>query len=214
MGMVTFAHLLSWAILLVLIALVFTLSRQLKVLFERVAPAGALMVNARLSVGERAPVVSVRTLTGELRQIGAVDSGRPGAKSRACLLVFVAPDCPVCRSILPAITDLTAAEQDVRVILASDGYTRQDHAALVEQFRLQALDYVCSEELGKLYGVSKLPYAVLIEATGLLVSFGIVNSREHLESLFAARELGVSSIQEYFGAQSQPEEGLFHDAGR
>ena len=161
MGMVTFAHLLSWAILLVLIALVFTLSRQLKVLFERVAPAGALMVNARLSVGERAPIVRVRTLTGELRQIGAVDSGLPGensgAKSRACLLVFVAPDCPVCRSILPAITDLTAAEQDVRVILASDGYTRQDHAALVEQFHLQALDYVCSEELGKLYGVSKLP---------------------------------------------------------
>lgn len=208
--MVIVAHLLSWSVLLALIALVFVLSRQLKVLFERVAPAGALMVNARLSVGERAPSVSVRTLSGELRQIGAVDSSNP----RACLLVFVAPDCPVCRSILPTVAGVAAAEHDVRVVLASDGYTRFDHEALVTQFNLEALDYVCSEELGKLYGVSKLPYAVLLEPSGQVVGFGIVNSREHLESLFAARELGVSSIQEYFGAQSQPEEGHFHDAGR
>ena len=210
MEMVTFAHLLSWAVLLVLIALVFALSSQLQVLFERVAPAGALMVNARLKVGERAPVVNVQTLAGALRQIGAVDSADP----QSCLLVFVAPDCPVSRSILPAVSGVAAAEQNVRVVLASDGYTRPDHQALVEQFQLQALDYVCSEELGKLYGVSKLPYAVLLEPEGVVAGFGIVNSREHLESLFAAHELGVSSIQEYFGAQSQPEQGLFHDAGR
>jgi hypothetical protein len=32
---------------------------------------------------------------------------------------------------------------------------------------------------------------------------GIVNSREHLESLFEAKRLGLASIQDYFEAAAQ-----------
>ena len=57
--------------------------------------------------------------------------------------------------------------------------------------------YVVSEHLGRSYGVAKLPYAVLIDEAGKLSSTGLVNTREHLESLFVAKETGVSSIQQY-----------------
>ena len=43
----------------------------------------------------------------------------------------------------------------------------------------------------------RLPHAVLIGDSGTVLSKGLVNSREHLESLVTAHELGVVSVQDY-----------------
>ena len=40
-------------------------------------------------------------------------------------------------------------------------------------------------------------YAVLLDDQGVVLARGIINSREHLESLFEAKKLGVASLQEY-----------------
>jgi hypothetical protein len=48
------------------------------------------------------------------------------------------------------------------------------------------------------YQVSRLPFAALLDAAGTLRARGLVNSREHLESLFEAQRSGVASLQEYF----------------
>ena len=47
------------------------------------------------------------------------------------------------------------------------------------------------------FQISKLPYAVLIDESGTIRAKGLVNSREQLESLFTAKELGVASVQEF-----------------
>ena len=212
------AHAVVWLLLVTLSLLIVVLSRQLKVLFERVAPAGALMVNARLDVGAAAPLVSARSLGGTLQQIG-----RERDDGISQLVVFVAPDCPISRSILPAVTSLASAEPGVRLAIASDGYSPEAHQALVAEFGLDDADYLLSEELGRLYGVSKLPYAVLLDPAGRVSAFGIINSREHLESLFEARELGVASLQDYFASQGEAAaagtpaltsgKGQYHDVG-
>jgi len=54
-----------------------------------------------------------------------------------------------------------------------------------------------SQTLGMSYHVSKLPFAVLIGADGTLQSKGLVNSREHLESLVEAMDMGIATIQDY-----------------
>jgi methylamine dehydrogenase accessory protein MauD len=54
-----------------------------------------------------------------------------------------------------------------------------------------------STQIGMTYAVGKLPYAVLIDADGIIRAKGIVNTREHLESLFEAERRGVASIQQY-----------------
>ena len=81
-------------------------------------------------------------------------------------------------------------------MLASDG-----DAGLQRQFvkdkGLGKFPYVLSEQLGRSFGVAKLPYAVLIDAAGKLSATGLVNTREHLESLFVAQERGVASIQQF-----------------
>jgi methylamine dehydrogenase accessory protein MauD len=47
------------------------------------------------------------------------------------------------------------------------------------------------------YAVSKLPFAVLIGADGVLKSKGLVNTREHLESLVESMRTGIRSLQDY-----------------
>jgi methylamine dehydrogenase accessory protein MauD len=54
------------------------------------------------------------------------------------------------------------------------------------------------------FGVSKLPYAVLIDATGVVRGHGLVNNREHAESLIEAMEEGVASIQDYMKREATP----------
>lgn len=50
------------------------------------------------------------------------------------------------------------------------------------------------------YQVSRLPFAALLDEAGVLRARGLVNSREHLESLFEAKRLGVASLQDYFAS--------------
>ena len=42
-----------------------------------------------------------------------------------------------------------------------------------------------------------LPHGALVDAEGRVAASGLVNSREHLESLIEAKQQGVGSIQEY-----------------
>ena len=180
-----------WIALVVLAVINLALLRQVGVLYERVAPAGALMVNQVLEVGADAPSLSLPTIAGKVKEIGGALEGK------SQLLFFVSPDCPVCGELTPVFKSAAAAESEwLHAVLASDG-KELDHHGYVTAKGLEGFPYVVSELLGKSYGVSKLPYAVLIDEQGKIASMGIVNSREHLESLFEAKEHKVASIQEY-----------------
>lgn len=184
---------LLWIVVLVMAVVIFALVRQIGVLYERVAPAGALMLNRKLGVGQEAPRVMAPRLDG-----GTLEAGAP-AVGRSQLLFFLAPDCPLCKSLLPAVISAARAERDwLDLVFASDGDTTQ-HAELVRRHGLEGFPYLLSEVLGRSYGVSKLPYGVLVDEQGRIASLGIVNSREHLDSLFEAKERKVASIQEFVG---------------
>ena len=186
------SNVILWVLVIILAFIIYALARQIGVLYERVAPAGALAINSVLKVGDPAPRIPVLSLTGESLEIG-VES----ATGRSRLLFFLSPDCPICKVLIPAMKSSAKAENNwLDVVLCSDG-AEQDHAAYVKEYRLAGFPYVVSELLGISYGVAKLPYAILIDEKGNIASMGIVNSKEHLESLFEAKERNVSSIQEY-----------------
>ncbi len=178
-----------WCVVLALVAVVLALARQIGILYERVAPMGALMIDQGPQGGDAVPPMSVRDLDGA----GFV----PGAGGRGQLLFFLSPTCPVCKKLLPILRSLRAAEGDqVEIVLASDG-EMPEHMAFRDRERLGDFRYVLSTELGMTFRIAKLPYAVLLDEQGRVRAKGLVNSREQLESLFAARELGVASIQEF-----------------
>jgi methylamine dehydrogenase accessory protein MauD len=172
--------------------------RQLGVLHERIAPVGALMLAKGLKVGDSAPQIAVQDLEGRSITVGAARTDE-----RAALIMFVSPTCPVCKALLPALKSSLAAERDwLDIILASDGEIASQREFVLAH-RLGGFPYVVSAPLGISYQVSRLPFAVLIDAQGVLRARGIVNSREHLESLFEAKRLGFASIQDYFEAAAR-----------
>ena len=87
----------------------------------------------------------------------------------------------------------------LRLIFASDGGKVEQHQAYARDLELDGYPYVLSQPLGLAYQVSKLPFAVLIGGDGTLQSKGLVNSREHLESLIEAMDSGIATLQEYVG---------------
>jgi len=193
------SNLILWVLLLALIDVVLALARQIGVLHERVAPAGALVLNRGLKVGEQTPAVEVGDLRGHGHRVGG--GRRPDFKS--LLILFISPGCPVCKSILPIIKSSARAESAwLSVQLASDG-DPAEHRRFIEQHGLREIPYVVSEPLGLTYQVGRLPHAVLLDEDGILRARGLINSREHLESLFEAKRLGVASIQDYFAQKSQ-----------
>ena len=196
---------LLWIIVLVFGVLLFALARQVGVILERVSPVGALMTNPSLKAGDAAPPLRVRALDGRELAVGDAD-GRPG-RGRSQLLLFVGPKCPVCKSLLPAARSIARRESAwMELVLASDGGSEEAHRRYVRQHGLDTIPYVVSEVLGRLYGVAKLPYAVLVDEGGRIASFGMVNSREHLESLVEAKQRGVTSLQDYLAdAEMAPE---------
>lgn len=190
------SNLLLWVVVVVLGLVILALVRQVGVLYERVAPAGALMVNRKLKAGEPAPELTLVDLAGRPLNIGGAST-----TGRSTLLFFLSPTCPICKTLLPVIRSAAKSERAwIDIILASDG-KEHDHAGFVAEHDLGQFPYVSSELLGMTYGVGKLPYAVLIGEHGKLVSMGIINSREHLESLFESKEQGVASIQDYLKAK-------------
>ena len=182
-----------WVAVIALAATVLALVRQLGVLYERVAPAGALMVSKGPAVGEVAPLVRAEALAGPPRELGG-----PRADGLGTLLFFLSPTCPVCKELLPAVRSVARREASwLEVVLASDG-PRAEHEAFVRAQHLEDFSYVLSAPLGVTHQVGKLPYAVLLDPAGVVRAKGLVNTREHLESLFEAMERGVASLQEYF----------------
>jgi methylamine dehydrogenase accessory protein MauD len=187
---------LLWGAVVALTLVVLALARQIGLLQQRLAPTGALALSGALRPGEPAPALEAEDFSGRRVAVGGVDPD-----GRSTLLLFVSPTCPVCRTLLPALRSLAKRERGLRVLLASDG-AREEHAGFVREHGLEEFGYLLSHPLGLAYRVQRLPWAALIDARGVLSSQGLVNSREHLESLLEAEALGVASLQEHLARRA------------
>jgi methylamine dehydrogenase accessory protein MauD len=190
------SNLLLWLAVLALAGVVLALMRQIGVLHERVAPAGALATGAGPRPGDAAPVLELEGWSG-----GRVAVGGARGDGLSTLLFFLSPGCPVCKELLPVLLAVADGEARwLRVVLASDG-PRDEHAALVAAHDLAARELVLSTPLALAYRVGQLPFAVLIDADGRVRAAGLVNTREHLESLFEAQRLGAPTLQHWLAAR-------------
>ncbi|MED5609471.1 methylamine dehydrogenase accessory protein MauD [Pseudomonas sp. JH-2] len=184
----------SWLLNLALVLAVCALARQVGLLHERIRPVGALSLGKAIKAGEAAPIFTLPSLTG-----GSVSLGGANAQGQSTLLFFLSETCPVCKTLLPVLKAIRQQER-LRIVLASDGEVAA-HQAFIEAQRLQAFPYLLSREVGLAYQISKLPYGVLIDTSGTVVTHGLINTREHLESLFEAQVLGFASIQAFEAAR-------------
>lgn len=188
-----------WIVVIGLLLVIVALLRQIGVLHERIAPVGALMLAKGLEVGAPAPEMTLTDLAGEPLTIGGVRNDR-----KTTLLMFVSPTCPVCKALLPLLKSSRTSERAwLEMVLASDGDILEQRA-FAQREGLSEFRHVVSAALGISYQVGRLPYAALIDAAGTLRARGLINSREHLESLFEAQRLGVASLQDYLATGPAP----------
>lgn len=185
------SQILSWIVILGLGLALVALARQVGVLHVRLAPAGALMTGKGPAVGEAAPVLDTVTLDGAPLAIG-----KALAKGRMQLLLFVSPHCPLCKDLVPIARNFAKSERLDIVFVGDDDVDEQ--RAMIARLEMGGVPFVNSSIIGRSFHVDRLPHAVLLGDDGTLLSKGLVNSREHLESLVTAHEMGVVSVQDYF----------------
>lgn len=198
MSALAISNSILWLVVVALCFVVFALMRQIGVLHERVFPAGALMTNRGPQPGDPSPIDHLVAFDDSQITLG------DGLKST--LLLFVSPACPVCKTLLPIVKSVARSEASyhpLQVVLASDGDTaddRRQHLEFITAHQIDKSRYVLSRRLGLAFVVEKLPFAALIDKAGMIRAKGLVNSREHLESLFEAHERGVASLQEFLAS--------------
>lgn len=183
---------LSWIVILLLVVALLALARQVGVLHMRVAPAGALTTAAGPAVGSAAAAIPATTLDGQQTTVGGHKHGTP-----LRLLMFVSPSCPLCKGLIPAAKSFARDERVELTFIGDDDAASQRE--MIAQHGLGGYPFINGPEVGTFYEVAKLPYAVLMDEHGTILSKGLVNSREHLESLVVAHEMGIRSVQDYIG---------------
>lgn len=184
------SQIFSWIVILGLGLALLALARQVGVLHVRLAPAGALLSGKGPVVGEAAPVLEAMTMEG-----APVAIGKPLGKGLKQLLLFVSPHCPLCKELVPIARNFAKTEKLDIVFVGDDDPAEQ--RAMIARLEMGSLPFVNSSIVGRTFHVDRLPHAVLIGDDGTLLSKGLVNSREHLESLITAHEMGVVSVQDY-----------------
>lgn len=195
--MLLVSQVMLWVAVIALAVAVLALARQVGVLHERIAPVGALALGRGPQTGEAAPRLTVRTLAG-----GSLEIGGPLPEAALRLLFFVSPTCPICKSLLPTVQAFAAGEK-LDLLVVGDGDLEQQRQ-MAQRFAVAPERFADAPEAGRAFQVAKLPYAVLVNALGVIAAQGLVNSREHLESLVSAHELGLRSVQEYLARRASP----------
>ena len=130
-----------------------------------------------------------------------------GPTKKPTLIMFVSPTCPICKDLVPMAVSMAKSEK-LELVFGSDGGQTAKHEDYIKRMKIEDYPYVVSMDLGMKYEVGKLPYAVLLDDKGVLRSKGLVNSREHLESLVNAMQSGYESVQDYL----VKEEHIFEEA--
>ncbi len=181
---------LLWITVLLMGLVILALARQVGVLHERLAPIGALTTGPGPEIGKPAPRLVVDSMSATKVQIGGKT-----ATGKAQLLFFVSAVCPICKKLIPVSQGFARSEK-LDVIFVGDSADAEQRAMIAE-YGIDPATFVNDREIGMLYQVGKLPYAVLIDAEGVIAGKGLVNSREHLESLVVSHETGYASIQSY-----------------
>jgi methylamine dehydrogenase accessory protein MauD len=192
----TVSQLLLWVVVILQGVVIMALARQVGILHERIAPAGALVKAGGPGIGEKSPRFEVHALAGN-----AITIGGDLAPGRAMLMLFVSATCPICKKLIPIAKDFAKSER-LDVLFVGDDDVAEQHK-LIAQFELDEQRFVNGPEIGMTYRVDKLPYAVLLDEGGVIASKGLVNSREHFESLIIAKESGYATIQAYLKARSE-----------
>ena len=178
-------------VLIVLAVVVLSLARQVGILHERLSPAGMTRAREGIRVGERLPGVELQTLNGDRPDLSQAD----GVERLA--LLFVAADCPICRSVLPAFEQalIDSAAGSTAGYWVSDGLQMADYEAYCDQHRIDPDRFIVSQDLGLLLGIRQIPALVILDRDRQLLALEVLNGPKQVQRLFEAHPEAIPSVE-------------------
>jgi methylamine dehydrogenase accessory protein MauD len=190
--MTTF-FLLALAVLGLLVAVLFVmtiaLAREIGRVQVRLGPLGARMMDTGPTVARAGP-----SFAGLVDHLGRT-VGVGGHRDRPQLLLFTAPNCSTCKSLLPGIRAMARAESQLDVVMISDG-TPEEHRQFLAGSNIDdELSYLDARDVGIAYQVGTTPYGVILDEHGTIRGKGLCNHMAQVESLLNALESGTPSLQ-------------------
>ena len=172
-----------------LLLMILGLAREIGRVQVRLGPLGARMLDTGPKIEQAGP--SFRGLTDHVgREVGV-----GGHRARPQLLLFTAPSCSTCKSLLPGVKAMAKSEDDVDIVIISDG-TPAEHAEFLAGAGLGSeLSYVDARDVGIAYQIGTTPYGVMLDEHGKIRAKGLCNHMAQVESLLNALESGNPSLQ-------------------
>lgn len=163
MILLTIATAVQFVILLALAVVVLSLARQVGILHERLSPAGLSRARDGIEVGQALPSMELAALSG-----AAAELPGPDQSGTAVALLFVAADCPICRSVLPAFEAALDSNGNVSGFWVADGLpgvdgAMPDYEAYTADHHIDPNRFVVSQELGLVLGVRQIPALVILD---------------------------------------------------
>lgn len=190
------SHFALWGLLLLQAFVILVLFRQVGVLHMRLGRTSARITSAGPELGDVVPAIALEDMDKANWRLEIDES-----LDSPVLLVSVAPYCPSCEALMPSLRSLGRhGRADVRVALVS-GHPVEALRTMRQRYRLDRALFAHSEEFAQKYGASVTPYAFLVAKGGRLLSKGMVNHLEHLESLLYALEVGQPSLESWKAAR-------------
>jgi methylamine dehydrogenase accessory protein MauD len=170
------SYVLLWLLLFFMAAVLLVVVRELALLRVRVGPEpGALATNEGPKIGATLPQFDAVTLAGVPLVVGPT--------SRSTLLVFASPHCQPCRELLPALQRLMRRDIPAEVALIVQG-DRSEVESLMSLYQIDAPVIADPDRrISNLFGIDSVPLAILADRDWTVITKGIVNNEEHLESL-------------------------------
>lgn len=159
-------------------AVVFSLARQIGVLHERTAPAGVALERLRAAQPADATALTLTDLTGRATTLGEFAGGRSLA------LLFVGPDCPVCRALLPGF-ERALQHLDLLPCYAGGSGSPDAQAGYAAEHALDPRRYFIGADLAIALNVSHTPTLVVIGGNGEVALRETLRGPAHLAATAA-----------------------------
>lgn len=199
-ALLTGSYVALWILVIFLTLALAALARQIGILYRRLTPAGARVMNAGPTIGERIVPFTGRDIYGRSVSL-------PLANQRPTLLMFLSPGCPMCNEVIPALKSVAQQEKHrLNIVLASFAGDESSNRSYVEEHGLSHLPYVFSFDLAHMFTISGAPYALVVDQAGILRTKGLVNNREHLDSLLNVLDGDYENIQAFWESRARKSE--------
>ncbi len=179
---------LLWLVVVLQGVILVGLLRQVGLVSLRIGPKGARINDDGPALGEKVSLLELRTHS---HSSNGKEFPSPST-IRNSMLVFVSPNCGACRRVMPGIRTLQAETKELVewAVFCFGTSTESDRFRIDHKLEKVPFFWADSKIRAELR-IHTVPFALLLDAEGVVQSKGVINHLEHLESLLEAMRQGI-----------------------